>query len=148
MWQHSGRRMRAIVILAMMVLGLAGCSNTGQQSSALNAFFPQSRQNSAALVALNGGIVDPQTTQGWSRGSRNKALAAEYLALSSPQSGQAFTWQNQRSGLSGEVYAGQPYTVGSQYCRQYTHTVVQRGETTEATGTACRNENGEWTPLV
>ena len=49
---------------------------------------------------------------------------------------------------SGEVVAAQPYQVGSQNCRQYTHTVRIDGTPQSARGTACRNEDGSWTPLT
>ena len=51
-------------------------------------------------------------------------------------------------GQLWQVVAAQPYRVGSQDCRQYTHTVVQDGQTKTARGTACRNADGSWTPLT
>jgi len=50
-------------------------------------------------------------------------------------------------GVSGQVVAAAPYQVGSQNCRQYTHTVVSDGREAKARGAACRNTNGTWTPL-
>ena len=39
----------------------------------------------------------------------------------------------------GVDYLAQPYRVGSQDCRQYTHTVTIDGARQTARGTACRN---------
>jgi surface antigen len=46
------------------------------------------------------------------------------------------------------VIAAAPYQVGSQNCRQYTHTVTSDGHEVKARGAACRNKDGTWTPLV
>jgi surface antigen len=59
------------------------------------------------------------------------------------------TWKSDRSAHYGEVMAAQPYRVGSQDCRQYTHTVFSgSGAGATARGTACRNADGSWTPLT
>ncbi|MCR5858930.1 hypothetical protein [Mesorhizobium sp. J428] len=57
-------------------------------------------------------------------------------------------WGDKGSGRYGEVAAAQPYRVGSQDCRQYTHTVTLGGAQNVARGTACRNSDGSWTPLT
>jgi hypothetical protein len=69
-------------------------------------------------------------------------------ALEHTQSGQPVTWKSDRSGLYGTVVAAQPYRVGSQDCRQYSHTVFASGQSRNARGTACRNADGSWTPLT
>ncbi|WP_136658601.1 RT0821/Lpp0805 family surface protein [Nitratireductor sp. XY-223] len=132
----------------VLALAVAGCSNTGGQSSFLNSFVPQSTGKSSVIDALNGGIIDPSVSAQLSSEDRMKALEAEYRALEIAPSGQIVAWQGAQSGVSGEVFAAQPYEVGSQNCRQYVHKVVQDGVTTTARGTACRSEDGNWTPLV
>ena len=57
-------------------------------------------------------------------------------------------WKGKPDGHYGEVVAAQPYRVGSQDCRQYTHTVYPAGQPKNARGTACRNADGSWTPLT
>ena len=131
-----------------LAVGLAGCAKTGGQSSLLNSFVPAHGEEPTVITALNGGIVDPSITSGWTSDSRKRALEAEYRALEIAPSGQIVAWSARDGSVSGEVFAGQPYEVGSQNCRQYVHKVVQGAEIVTARGTACRSENGNWTPLV
>ncbi|MDA4848129.1 RT0821/Lpp0805 family surface protein [Hoeflea poritis] len=137
-----------LILSFTFALALAGCSNTGGQSSFLNSFVPQSSGKSSVIDALNGGIIDPTISAQLSSEDRMKALEAEYRALEVAPSGQIVAWQGTQSGVSGEVYAAQPYEVGSQNCRQYVHKIMQGGVETTARGTACRSEDGNWTPLV
>lgn len=104
-----------------------------------------SRSSSAQYItALQGGIVSRSgVTIGDSDQSR--ALEAEYRALEAAPGGQPVAWTGR--GVSGEVVAAAPYQVGSQNCRQYTHTLVSEGREAKARGAACRNANGTWTPL-
>ena len=139
-------RIKIFAIAAMLALG--GCAKTGGQSSFLNSFVPQSGGEPTVIAALNGGIVDPAISSTWSAQDRTKALEAEYRALEVAPSGQIVAWKGADSGVSGEVYAAQPYEVGSQNCRQYVHKIVQGSETVTARGTACRSDTGNWTPLV
>jgi surface antigen len=131
-----------------LTVGLAGCAKTGGQSSLLNSFVPAQGDEPTVITALNGGIVDPSITSGWSAENRKRALEAEYRALEIAPSGQIVAWTSRDGSVSGEVYAAQPYGVGSQNCRQYVHKVVQGAEIVTARGTACRSQNGNWTPLV
>lgn len=79
---------------------------------------------------------------------RRRALEAEYRALEYMQGGQTVAWTGTRGNLRGEVVAYQPYRVGSQDCRQYVHTVHAGGEPMVVRGTACRNPDGSWSPVV
>jgi surface antigen len=73
---------------------------------------------------------------------------AEYKALESAPAGQSVTWRDERTGRSGTVTASQPYRVGSQDCRPYSHTIsASAGGTRTSRGTACRNPDGSWTLL-
>ena len=64
------------------------------------------------------------------------------------QPGDLVTWQGRSAGLAGQVVASQPYRVGSQDCRQYTHTVTAgTAAPSVVRGTACRNPDGSWTLL-
>ena len=76
---------------------------------------------------------------------RQRALEAEYRALEGAAVGQPVTWTGRDA--KGSVVAAAPYQVGSQNCRQYTHTVTADGKDALARGVACRNENGTWSPL-
>ncbi|MBU2192983.1 MAG: hypothetical protein KJ796_16355, partial [Alphaproteobacteria bacterium] len=73
---------------------------------------------------------------------------AEYRALEYTPAGDGVEWASASAGVGGEVTAAQPYRVGSQDCRQYTHSVSSGGVKQTARGTACRNPDGSWTPLT
>lgn len=127
---------------------MSGCAGNGTQPNVLNSFVPQNGSSANVIDALNGGIIDPAVSASLSPADRNKALEAEYRALEVAPSGQIIAWKGNGDRVSGEVYAAQPYEVGSQNCRQYIHKVDVNGETKTTRGTACRGDNGNWTPLV
>ena len=79
------------------------------------------------------------------RGDRARALAAEYQALEFQPAGEAVQWVG--TGGMGTVVALAPFAVGSQNCRQLTHTITLKGDETVSRGSACREPNGVWTPL-
>lgn len=140
---HSTRLHHAVSTLLVAGL-LAGCTtSTGNRSGATG--FGSSRSSSAQYIsALQGGIVSRSgVTIGDS--DRSRALEAEYRALEAAPGGQPVAWTGR--GVSGQVVAAAPYQVGSQNCRQYTHTVISDGREAKARGAACRNTNGTWTPL-
>lgn len=96
---------------------------------------------------VGGGLVTRFGETGLSRNERVTALRAEYRALETAEGGQAVTWGDEGSGRRGSVTAGQPYRVGSQDCRAYSHRVVIDDAERTLEGTACRNEDGSWTLL-
>ena len=98
------------------------------------------------IAALGDGVIGNETGITLSKADRQRALEAEYRALEASRGGQPVVWQG--SGISGSVVAAAPYQVGSQNCRQYSHTVTVKGQDTVARGAACRNANGTWTPLT
>ena len=128
---------------------LAGCSSTAldrSESGGLPALSGEAGR-AAILRNVNGGLIGGTVGSGLTERERRTALEAEYRALEYTPSGQAVAW-NGDAGRSGEVIAAQPYRVGSQDCRQYTHKVTISGQTGQARGTACRNADGSWTPLT
>lgn len=145
-------RLPAILLLALSAASLAGCSAASNATRALPlvpdrpAAAPTGEDG--VLAALNGGIIGPAAGNRLSDRDRRRALEAEYRALETAPVGQSVAWSNDRTGFSGEVAAAQAYQVGSQNCRQYTHRVNAGGQQIEARGTACRDENGAWTPLT
>ena len=96
--------------------------------------------------ALAGGVIGGSIGRGLDERSTNAALAAEYNALENGSAGQPVAWQGS-DGTYGQVVPQQPYQVGSQNCRRYTHTIYIDGTPQEASGTACRNPDGTWRPL-
>jgi surface antigen len=146
--------MRVSLALTAIAIAASGCT-TSQTGGSTLAMLPTSlgsdsseNAQNAFLAALNGGIITTVAGNTLSDRDRRKALVAEYTALESAPVGQSVTWTNERSGLSGEVSAAQAYQVGAQNCRQYTHTLRGAGAPAVAKGTACRSEEGTWTPLT
>ncbi len=97
---------------------------------------------------MNGGLVGGVAGTGLTDSEKRSGLEAEYKALEYTASGQPVAWKGDKADHYGQVVAAQPYRVGSQDCRQYTHTVYAGGPATTARGTACRNPDGSWTPLT
>jgi surface antigen len=123
---------------------IAGCGTTTR--GAVKADAPVTSNTSASYIAaLDGGVIGRQTGLSISKADRQRALEAEYRALEAARGGQPVVWQG--SGISGSVVAAAPYQVGSQNCRQYSHTVTVKGQESAARGAACRNGDGTWTPL-
>lgn len=149
-------------IRAALVAGLlavSGCTTTGLGGTKVGSAAgeladritggDEGGEIAATIIAeMNGGLVGGQIGAGLDERDRRIALQAEYRALEYTQSGQPVTWKSDRSSRYGTVVAAQPYRVGSQDCRQYSHTVFVSGQSRNARGTACRNADGSWTPLT
>ncbi|PSJ53702.1 hypothetical protein [Kumtagia ephedrae] len=132
-------------VLLATLLAISGCATiSGAGGGAGTDVTPPSGSGKASMV---GGLITGSLGSGLGSGDRQKALAAEYHALEYTQSGQTVSWTGGRAGRSGDVVPAQPYRVGSQDCRQYTHKVVIDGATRTARGTACRNADGSWATL-
>jgi surface antigen len=137
----------AIAIAA--ALTLSGCVTNGITRSVTPKPAPAAAQGNQRAIGgiVGGGLVMGEIGADLSRRERLAAIDAEYRALESSPAGQPVTWRDDRSGRSGTVTAAQPYRVGSQDCRPYSHAVVAAGTTRDARGTACRNPDGSWTLL-
>ncbi len=105
------------------------------------------RVAATALGALAGGVIGGNIGRRLDYQSRQSALQAEYNALETGRSGAPVRWQG-TGQTYGEVVPQQPYQVGASNCRRYTHTIYIGGQPETATGTACRNADGTWTPLA
>jgi len=146
-----------IITVLTGTLALAGCQASnetiGQATGAIaggvlgNQVGGGSGRVAATIVgALAGGVIGGSIGRGLDQRSRDAALAAEYNALERGSAGQPVAWQGS-NGTYGQVVPQQPYQVGSQNCRRYTHTIYIDGTPQEASGTACRNPDGTWQPL-
>ncbi len=136
----------AIPLVAIAVL--SGCSTmSGSKGggSTLGSLTGSKPATTGVLAALGNGLIGNASLDA---SDRKRALQAEYQALEYSPAGKIVEWKNSSGSRSGEVVAAQPYQVGSQNCRQYTHTVRIDGTPQTARGTACRNEDGTWTPLT
>ena len=152
--------MKTIYLIFLLTsLAMAGCASPGPGSASAtsaNGFAPESTRSgnvptsvAEVLIApLGGGLVSKFQAPDLKGQERARALQAEYRALEYGLSGDPVTWQNARRSVYGEVTAAQPYRVGSQDCRQYTHIAFIDGVPKTARGSACRNADGSWTLLT
>lgn len=136
--------------LAVLCAGVLSACASGPSGAMMDGFTePAPAGNNASRsisAAMGGGLIGTATGVRLDDRDRRRALEAEYRALEYGQAGQAMAWSGDRGG--GEVVAYQPYRVGSQDCRQYAHTVTFGGQPQSLRGTACRNQDGSWTPLI
>jgi len=133
-------------------LALGGCASSGGSTgSVIGRFAPGgdsgNRGSQSIVAAMGEGLVGAAFASPLAENDRLRALEAEYRALEYSPAGQGVAWKSENGDPSGEVVAYQPYRVGSQDCRQYTHTVSSAGQSRSMRGTACRNADGSWTPL-
>ncbi|MBY5738734.1 hypothetical protein [Rhizobium leguminosarum] len=137
-------RSQGMIVSALLVaVALSGCTTT--KSSASRGIFSSKPSASAAFItALQGGIVG-RSGVNLTDSDKQRALEAEYRALEGAAVGQPMLWTGK--DVTGKVVAAAPYQVGSQNCRQYTHTLTVDGKDTVARGAACRNDDGSWSPL-
>lgn len=136
------------VAVALSACSTAGSGGSGPSARAFaEVSRSQPRVGTAIVEAMAGGLIGGQVGAGLDSQDRRRALEAEYRALEHTPAGQGVAWGS-RNGRGGEVIAGSPYRVGSQDCRQYSHTVTVEGRSQTARGTACRNADGSWTPLA
>lgn len=145
---RSGVALFAISLLSACATtsGSDRLDEAGEQIAATAQNEPET--SAYYIEALNGGLVSRIGGVKLSSSDKARALEAEYKVLEAAPSGQTVAWEGS-GDLKGEVMAAVPYQVGSQNCRQYTHSVVLKSGTQPlvARGAACRNKNGSWTPL-
>jgi surface antigen len=133
----------AIAGLLLAVSLASGCGTRAKGPAGLGT----AQTSASYIAALGNGIVGQNTGVKLTGADRQRALEAEYRALEAAPGGQPVVWAG--SGIRGSVVAAAPYQVGSQNCRQYSHTVISSsGGEHVARGVACRNESGTWTPLT
>lgn len=143
---------------ALVALALSACSTTGlggDETAPVQAGTAPAggasagpRVGAAIIEAMGGGLIGGTIGTDLDSRDRRRALEAEYKVLEYTPAGQRVTWGRPGSNRHGEVVAGSPYRVGSQDCRQYTHTVHVDRRTRTARGTACRNPDGSWSLLA
>jgi len=137
------RRTTIGVTLACACLFLASCT-TSSLTRTITGPTPQD----TIIAQMKGGLIGGDIGRNLPERDRRKALEAEYKALEYTPGGTAVAWQSDNGRTGGQVVAAQPYRVGSQDCRQYSHRITDGARQAEARGTACRNPDGSWTPLT
>lgn len=150
--------MKSAIALIALAFAATGCttpqlvqSNYAEDSGAVlgaQAAPGAASLSNPLLQKLNGGLVGTPIEADLNQADRARALAAEYKALEYEPGGKAVDWNDPDTQVHGQVVAAQPYQVGSQNCRQYTHTVYINDAPQTMRGTACRNKDGSWTPLT
>ncbi|SJZ64627.1 hypothetical protein [Consotaella salsifontis] len=121
---------------ALLALALGGCLTQGGVTS---PFAEGAKDLGAGLVGQIKGVR-------LSGEARDNALLAEFQALQFAPAGEAVAWK--AGSVQGQVVPTQLYRIGTQDCRGYKQTVVNRSGTFEQTGTACRTERGTWQVVV
>jgi len=143
--------MRLISILFFAFL--AACSTSGSDNAGTrpNNFLAIGSNSwlgvDTRYSALANGPIASDIGQALSAPAKKRAIEAEYTALEKSKSGEIVTWQYSNS-QSGKITPYSLYQVGSSSCRRYIHSVSVNGSTKQAAGTACRDEDGTWTPLT
>ena len=131
----------------MLVAGLlAGCQTLGGSAPKPAAPAPVSPQIAMPKAGITGGgLIGGPFGIAVASADKQLALDAEYKALEYAKGGEVIAWTG--AGASGKVQASQPYRVGSQDCRQYSHELTLAGNVATAKATACRNSDGSWSIL-
>lgn len=140
--------------LKLGVLGLSllmtGCTTLGGGTGPLSPkpiSAPVVPAQPANTGISGGGLIGGAFGAKLEKADKQTALDAEYKALEYGKGSEAIDWAGASGSIGGKVIAGQPYRVGSQDCRQYSHTITSAGVDQSARGTACRNVDGTWTLL-
>lgn len=133
-----------IRIFSLLVVSAVVSACTHSHTSGGSANFANTR---VILQTMGNGLLGA-SMQSLSSRDRKQALEAEYKALEYTDAGKSVTWTSTNEGTSGSVTPGQPYQVGSQNCRQYSHSFFINGVPQTVHGSACRNANGTWSPLI
>lgn len=149
--RESGRRdrtMRIWLAASAALLILPGCVSAGGSAPVDTAFAPSNSRSAGDPVAgmVRGGLVMASNAE-LTRQEQLIAINAEYHALETASAGDPIEWSDEKTGNSGTVTAAQPYRVGSQDCRPYSHVIRVEGPAQSVRGTACRNPDGSWTVL-
>jgi len=98
-----------------------------------------------AIGALLGFFIGQEVGASLDKADQLYAERTADVALESNPSGQSSTWSNPDSGNSGTITPVRTsYSDAGQPCREYQQTVTIGGETQQAYGTACRQEDGSW----
>jgi surface antigen len=139
--------MRIKIALIVLPLLLAGCQTVGFGKKVTPQLTSTGSAASSNTAISGGGLVGGPFGARLDRADRTAAFEAEYKALEYSKGGELVTWTGRTGTAGGKVVAAQPYRVGSQDCRQFSHELTLSGAATNARGTACRNNDGTWSLL-
>ena len=149
----------AILAAPMLVLTLAACASTAPTQVAqapvvvmpaptftapLVASPAQTTQQALATTSVSNGFVDPSALSLMSANDSAAANTAQFYALQFGRPGAPRAWTGDK-GTTGSVAVGPYVRVNNLDCRDFTHTVKIGGKDFVNKGTACREQNGNWT---
>lgn len=142
------RSANCLAVCLVLAPFLAGCSLTagtagqgvwGSSFDDPNTKVAGAEANTAISVLVNNEFGDALQPS-----DRAAAEQAQTRALRARGSGVSVSWQNGRTGRSGQVRPGPVYSVNDTRCREFTHEMVLGGDTLKARGTACEVGRGVW----
>jgi len=147
----------ALIATPLLALTLAACSSTGttQVVQAPMASAPaisrplvptpaQTTQQALLTTSVSNGFVDPAALAIMTAKDSAEANSAQFYALQFGRPGAPRNWAGER-GTTGSVAVGPYVRVNNLDCRDFTHTVKANGQDYVKKGTACREQNGNWT---
>jgi surface antigen len=147
----------ALIATPLFALTLAGCASTGTSQVAtapvvaapvvttpLVATPAQTTQQALLTTSVSNGFVDPTALSQMTAKDSAEANSAQFYALQFGRPGAPRQWAGDK-GTTGTVAVGPYVRVNNLDCREFTHTVKIGGKDYVKKGTACREQNGNWT---
>ncbi|MCZ4344895.1 RT0821/Lpp0805 family surface protein [Devosia neptuniae] len=149
----------AIIATPLLALTLAACASTGSNqvaqapvaapitpvySAPLVASPAQNTQQALLTTSVSNGFVDTAALAQMSAKDSAAANTAQFYALQFGRPGAPRAWTGDK-GTTGSVAVGPYVRVNNLDCRDFTHTVKIGGQEFVKKGTACREQNGNWT---
>ena len=146
----------ALFATALLVLTLAACSSTGPTrvvqapvaapvvARPLVASPAQTTQQALLTTSVANGFVDAAALAAMTAKDSAEANSAQFYALQFGRPGAPRQWAGDK-GTTGTVAVGPYVRVNNLDCRDFTHTVKANGQEYVKKGTACREQNGNWT---
>lgn len=142
--------MRRLLVLAPIVaaLALSGCARfgpmgAGPSDSSANAAPATATAKAKSAIDVQS-FLDPSAARQMSDKDKAEAASAQFYALQFGRPGAPRYWQGD-TGSSGTVTVGPYVRVNDLDCRDFTHAVTIGGSTYSRKGTACREQDGQWT---
>ncbi|MCW5695250.1 MAG: hypothetical protein KIS96_00805 [Bauldia sp.] len=132
----------------VLILGLAATLSACATSNTVPGGVPtvQLAQAAEGSVTLTAGLIGNAIGIDLPAADKQAGLLAEYRALELGTAGTPVSWTG--SNVRGDVVPGARYRVNEYECRDYTHTIYRASGTEAARGTACREPNGNWSPVI
>ena len=146
-----------VLAIGLFAVALAACTTGGPKQTggtlvgaglgALAGSQIGSGSGQLAAVAIGtllGAWLGSEVGASLDKADQLYAEKAAQNSLEYSPSGSTSNWQNPDSGHSGSFTPYAAYQSQDVYCREFTQTITVEDKTEEATGTACRQEDGSW----